>query len=75
MTKKKYDVAEWISARHAARLLTAQLGRNIRPDAIHRVVSRLSLPVHQIDAKHWLYLRSSIETITEKDFPGRKKRL
>lgn len=75
MTKKKYDVSEWISARHSAHILTLSLGRKVRPDTIHRIATRLHLPIHQIDVKHWLYLKSAIQSITERDFPSRKKRL
>lgn len=74
MTKKKYDVSEWIPARHAAHILTIRLGRHVRPDQIHRIASRLLFQIHRIDTKHFLYLRSEIETITEKDFRQRKPR-
>jgi len=74
MTKKKYDVSEWIPARHAAHILTIRLGRHVRPDQIHRVVSRLGLSVHRIDSKHHLYLASDIAAITSSDFHQRKPR-
>jgi len=74
MTKRKYDVSEWIPARHAAHVLTLRLGRKVRPDSIHRVAFRLQFTIHRIDSKHSLYLRSEIETITKEDFPQRKRK-
>jgi hypothetical protein len=74
MTKRKIDVSEWIPARHCAHILTIRLGRKVRPDAVHRIASRLGFSVHRIDSTHALYLQSEIETITAKDFPQRKRR-
>lgn len=64
MTKKKHDVEEWVTARQAASILTATLGRNIRPDSVHRMASRLGIPVHKIDERHWLYLESAVRSVS-----------
>lgn len=58
MTKKKRDIAAYCTAREAADILTAKLGRPVRTDYMHRVRGIASVPVNKTTK---LYLRSDVE--------------
>lgn len=58
MTKRKYDISEYCTAREAAHILTLKLGRRIQPGYIHRVSGIQSVP---LDKTTKLYLREDIQ--------------
>lgn len=68
MTKRKYDISEYCTAREAAHILTLKLGRQIRPGYIHRVPGIQSVP---LDKTSKLYLRIDVQNATIRE---RKKR-
>ena len=68
MSKRKYDISEYCTAREAAHILTLKLGRRIRPGYIHRVPGIQSVP---LDKTTKLYLRSDVQNATIRE---RKKK-
>ena len=75
MVAKKHDVSEYITASQSATLLTGKFGRRVRRETISRISSRCGIATHVTLGNYRLYLKSAIESLSEKDvFPGRIKR-